>query len=336
MKIHSLRSSISIAIRRVTPLAIASCVAVLAACETPPDRYLGGLIDEPASPADPSPAAVTEPFGGPADEFVGHWVGTAQDPLALEGDDGTFAFDSGATQITLDLERGLPEETGSLITGTITFGAPRALPPLDPDVGYPSDAHYERLGYFEQTAEAAAGYPGPLPPYEGFAYHGAENGGGNEIDNYVLPEDRGLADGVLRFELDTEEVLTPWCELQQPQPMYEGQFGCVKGDSWSADDNGMCSVGFSDPPPELVAFVEAQGVSVDFENVDCGKLFLCRNNRCQCDESGCRGRAFEGSSAVLNLRREDEGLVGVFDGLALYNVRGLTVPPGPVHFTRAP
>jgi hypothetical protein len=119
--------------------------------------------------------------------------------------------------------------------------------------------------------------------------------------------------------------------------MYEGQFGCVKGDSWSADENGVCAVGFSPPlSPELEAVSQARGVSLDWEDVECGKLFLCKNNRCLCNEDSCSWRGFQGSLAALTMRREGEGLVGVFDGLALYNARGLTVPPGPVHFTRAP
>lgn len=325
--------------RRATAVGLAGGLAgvVLPACQAQADRDLGELIAEQSSDLQAPPAGVTEPFGVPPADFEGRWIGVAEDPLALGGVRDVYTFPSGATQVVLDLSSGADEE-GATVSGTITFGEGSPPPESNPDLGHPSDVNYSNLAYFAGRGEEASAYTGPLPPYEGYPYQARQFADGNHrISPALLPESEFLADGVLRLRFDTEELLSPWCDLQQPRTNGFGGFSCVKGNLLGTDDEGQCFVGFSGLTPEEEARVGAQGESLQSELVDCGKLFLCASRRCECDETHCANTltAFFRSRGELALRRDGDHLTGMFTNAAFFNERQLTLPLGTVRFTRA-
>jgi hypothetical protein len=321
-------------LRIISPIAWGLTAAL--ACQLQPDRDLGTSAAQQSGDLSATPPGpLNEPFGGSPSDFVGRWVGVAQNPLTLGDEADVYTFPSGSSQIVLDLSLGDQTMTASLVVGSITFGEPAPVPPPDPALGYPSDAAYARLDYFFKRPDLAATYPGPLPPYEGFTYQGGDHKYSSEWDNEFDPERGVLADGVLRFGFDTEQLLGPWCELQKPIVNAYGEYACVKGDSANTDENGVCTVGFNGLSPEDEATLIAKGVNVDDEVVDCGKLFLCNSHRCTCEETGCYG-TFERSGGQLQLRREGDALAGVFSNVVVLNPRGLTLPLTTVRFERLP
>lgn len=314
--------------------ALALSGASLIACQTQPDRHLGDSLDDRSLDLSP-PTTPTEPFGVSPLDFVGRWVGVAEDPLALGGEREAYAFPSGSSEFRLEISP--PEELvlGSL-RGTLVFGSgPPPPPPVDPGVGYPLGVDYSDLNYFERDAVAASLYDGPLPPYEGYTYSVQESflryGGG--VDSAGAPL---VADGVLSLEFDTGELLAPWCELQQPQPTGYGESSCVKGNTLWTDEDGQCLVGFTDLSPAEEAMVVAQGVSLEQEPVDCNKMILCQSRQCDCHEGGCSYLPFGEPLSVgrLLLRREGDTLTGIFSNTAFMNERQLPVPLGTLRFTR--
>ena len=304
----------------VGSLALASYVG---ACQTHPDRDLGDAVDDRALDLRPpaGPTESTEPFGAPATDFVGRWVGTAEEPLALSSEQRTYAFPSGSRLFVLDIS--LAE--GSLLQGTITFGNGSPPPPLDPSVGYPSDVDYSQLAYFSRNAVAAATYFGPLPPYEGYSYVAYETLADFDID---AAGNRLLADGIVKIGFDTTEFLYPWCELQEPRDS-GGYFDCVGG-ATLADDEGNCFI------THEVTEEEAAAGIFDHEPIDCDRLFLCASSRCQCTEDGCLYNANGAnlSHGELALRRDGNTLTGVFSNAAFSNARQLPAPLGTVRLTR--
>jgi hypothetical protein len=320
-----------------TALSASLAGVVLSACQTQPDRDLGELGAEQSLDLQGQPPEAAEPFGVPPADFAGRWIGVAEDPLALGGARDVYTFPSGAAQIALELSAGV-EDGGATLLGTITFGSGSPPPALNPDLGQPSDYGYSDLAYFSGMGELAAGYTGPLPPYEGHAYHTRQFAEANHrIYPALLPQSEFLADGVLRVEFNTEELIAPWCGLQQPRTDGYGGFSCVKGNALLTDEAGQCFVGFSGLTPEEEALVAAQGESLQSELVDCGKLFLCASRRCECDETHCSSSltgVFR-SMGELALRRDGDNLIGVFSNVAFFNERQLTLPPGAVRFTRA-
>jgi hypothetical protein len=303
--------------------------ASLVACQTQPDRNLGDSVDDRSLDLNPPPAP-TEPFGESLLEFAGRWVGVAEEPLAFGGVRETYTFPSGSTRFSLEIIP--PDELAAPEVGTLAFGSGSTPPsPIDPDVGYPIDVDYSDLDYFQRNPEAALTYGGALPPYEGFAY--------SLLSSYAFAGpggDRLLADGVLPLEFDTGEHLTPWCELQTPQPTPIPFSTCVKGNAYSADDEGRCFVGFADLTPEEEARVVAQGGNLEREQVDCNKLFLCVAAQCDCTESECSNYPFADPRSVgrLLLRRDGDTLTGVLSNTVFMNERKLPVPLGTVRFTR--
>lgn len=325
--------------------------AVAIGCQMEPSRNLGQTFDEQSQPVVAEPSDV--PFGAPASDFAGRWIGRAEDPLALGGERSAYVFPSGSSSIALDLEVG-GERVG--VEGTIVFGsgAPPA-PPTDPDLGFPIGVDYTGLGYFNLLPGGPTNYPGPLPPHEGFDYrlldalYESERGTGAE-----------LADGVLRLSFDTQEVLEPWCAIETPEPNGDG-FRCAGGDAHYFE-NGACSVEHNDLAELVAALSDEQlqtmtaedwlaldaRVTREREPIDCNKLFLCVTERCVCDESACRAntadflgvpgrRPSSPSYAELTLRRtaDGNGLVGVFTNAVFANERGLSAPVGVVFFERA-
>ncbi len=325
------RSSVLIRIPAVTLLALSS--VGLVACQTQPDRDLGDSLDDRSLDL-LLPPKPTEPFGVSPLEFVGRWVGVADEPLALGGAPAAYTFPSGSTHFELHIAP--PEQlTVASLRGTLVFGAGAPPPPLDPALGYPSDVDYAQLAYFEPNALQASNYDGPLPPYEGFPYVVRETllGSSFGVDDAGDPI---LADGVLQLEFDTGSLLAPWCELQVPQPTASGYSSCVKGNGALADDDGQCFVSFSELTPEQEVEVLASGVSLATEQVDCNKLFLCVSGHCECTESECHYNYAEHSSwGDLILRRDGDTLAGTFSNTAFFNARQLPLPLGNVRFTRA-
>lgn len=306
--------------------------AALIACQTQPDRDLGDSLDDRSLDLLPPPES-TEPFGVSPLEFVGRWVGVAEEPLALGSASAPYTFPSGSTQFELNIAP--PEQLAvASLRGTLVFGTGAPPPPLDSEIGYPSDVDYAQLAYFERNALSASNYRGPLPPYEGFPYEIRETllGSSFGLDDAGGPT---IADGVLQLEFDTGSLLTPWCEQQAPQPTASGYSSCVKGNGALADDDGQCFVSFSDLTPEQEAEVLASGASLATEQVDCDKLFLCFSGQCECTESECHyNYADHRSWGDLILRRDGDTLTGVFSNTVFLNARQLPAPLGTVRFTR--
>jgi hypothetical protein len=301
--------------------------ACLTACQTQPDRDLGDSLDERSLELNPPPAP-TEPFGISPLDFVGRWEGVAEEPLAFEGVREAYAFPSGSTRFSLEIQTpSSPHRPGEL-HGTLVFGAGSPPPPpVDPALGFPSGFDYSALPYFKNRA-----YEGPLPPFEGYPYEVVDVYS-RALITFDDADNSLIADGVLHVAFDTAELIAPWCELQQPQPT-GGDMSCVKGNS-RFDEDGQCSTGFSGLTPEQEAEIVAMGVSLLPEPVDCNKLFLCRNV-CECDETKCFYYPYRagGMRGDLQVRRVGDTLVGVFSQTAFLNERGLAVPLGTVRFTR--
>ena len=328
------RSPVPARISIVTVLVLSS--AGLIGCQTQPDRDLGDSLDDRSlGLAQPDELTEpTEPFGLSPLDFVGRWVGVAEEPLALGGVRETYVFPSGSSQFSLELVA-REVETGAVVDGTITFGNGAPPPPLDPALGHPSDVDYGQLDYFRRSAVGAAHYDGPLPPYEGYPYSLREtlDTDAREYDDQNNPI---FADGLLPLHFNTTELVAPWCELQTPQPSLAGQeFSCVKGNTSTVGAAGECLVSFSALTPELEAAVLARGVSLGAEQVDCNKYFLCASEICACNDRGCYYNGFRPQpEGGLLLRRDGDTLIGVFSDAAFLNARQLPVPLGSVRFTR--
>jgi hypothetical protein len=69
----------------------AALLGAAAGCRLEPGRDLGRTLDEQSLPVVATPPRDT-PFGVPASEFAGRWIGTAEDPLALGGERGAYVF----------------------------------------------------------------------------------------------------------------------------------------------------------------------------------------------------------------------------------------------------
>jgi hypothetical protein len=343
-------------------LALSGASAVIG-CQTPAERDLGWTLDTREANVEASDEAPTEPFGTPIQDFVGHWIGTAHDPLAFGADDRAYAFASGSTSIVLDLSLSAPNPEGGFpsVAGRLSFGtgAPPAAP-TDPNVGYPSDASYASMSYFGQGPLNAALYHGPLPPYEGFEYSVSQLWNGVNIvdrDNVGLGGLGNVADGVLSLRYDTQELLDPWCRLQEPISDRVGGFSCMGPGVRIETEDGRClrqvdnfsqlvaGIDVSTLSPDEWDALVAQIVVEETEEVDCNKLFLCSTSRCECDETSCSANFLDqsvqrrgvnmsmGSSAQLTLRRTGDTLIGVFGNAVFSNERGLNAPIGAVTFT---
>jgi hypothetical protein len=328
-------------------------LGVAGGCQLEPARDLGQGVEEQSLPVVANPPSDT-PFGVPASDFAGRWVGSVEDPLALGGERGAYVFPSGSSAIQIELD---VSGERVRVDGRIVFGAGTPPPlPTDRDRGFPTDVSYIGLGYFNRLPGGPTNYVGPLPPHEGFEYrlldamYESERGPGNT-----------LADGVLRLSYDSQEVLQPWCELQTPEPDGVGGHRCAGGDNYYFED-GRCSVEQNNLEALLAGLSDEQiqGMSAEdwarineqvvraLEPIDCDKLFLCVTQRCACDAASCRAnisdflgvsgrRASSPSYAELTLRKtaDGAGLIGVFNNAVFANERQLSVPVGVVHFDRA-
>jgi len=323
-------------------------------CQTEPARNLGQTLEDRSLTV--TAQAPSQPFGVPMAEFAGHWVGTAADPLALGGERAAYVFPSGSTSIVLELSLTEEDSRPGAALGSLVFGDGSAPAlPSDPNQGYPTDVAYTAFGYFKPFVYGPFGYAGPLPPYEGFSYQ--------VQDALYLTEHEGnrVADGILRLSYDTQELLAPWCEMQQPQANGNGGFSCMEGANYYYED-GECSTETNNLSQLLATLTQEQIQNISAEDwaaldaqtvrvktpVDCNKLFLCVTKRCKCDEASCWAdvSGFKGvpsdlpdsaSYAELTLRKAEDGqgLIGVFRNAVFANERQLSIPVGVVHFERA-
>jgi hypothetical protein len=284
-----------------------------------------------------------EPFFEEANEFVGRWVGTAQETLALTADGSipAYRFPSGSSSIAVDVTL----QNGQLI-GNVTFGAGAALPAAtDPDVGYPAGVAYDDLLSYELNT-VFEGTPlntlirthFTLPPFEGFAY-ALTNVNGTSINDGPLL----LPDGVVSLGFSSFEPLQGWCQLQTP---YEGSsapghFSCIPDHGGGVETLGDGSGGLCDlygPPladgclPDLSNIDECLQGGEAVEQVNCDKVTMCSNNFCACDSETCWAAE---SSDRLTLRRVGDELVGLLENTNFKNARGLNTPLGEVRLQRA-
>jgi hypothetical protein len=287
---------------------------------------------------------VAEPFYASGDTFVGHWIGQAQEPLALTDDGQTpvYRFPSGSSQFALDIASGTDQFGNSSLLGHVTFGAGAPLPPpADAEVGYPIG-----FSYRDALSYGPDGLPGnpeyDLSPFEGFAYEFAIE--------FVSSDGQtiGVPDGVLDLSYTVNEPLDAWCQLQTPYPTDFGDlYTCVDmrgAGGWSIDDGtDTCSIQApldtsacpAHPSPE--EYLECSGSGAVLAQVDCNKLFLCENQYCECDSHTCRAAgAYVGSAGRdrLHVRRSGAELVGIFDGTTFPNARNYKLPLGEVRFQR--
>jgi hypothetical protein len=309
--------------------------ALLAACADPAPRELGftqavkGLEQVP-----------TEAFFSEASEFVGTWVGSAEEPLALTSSDETpiYRFPSGSSRISVLIEQG---EDG-LLTGHISFGSGEPPPPpSDPDVGYPAGVAYEALtgyeaGTFGDANEFTNYLPTTLtlPPFEGFAYRFDLSGATSIEEGNVVH----LGDGVASLEFSTNEPLGAWCELQRSYPfLLSSGFSCLPdyggGFETAGDGTGkMCSLfgpaDTSECLPDLSNLSTCYEQGEPVAKINCDKVSMCTSGFCSCDETGCRAAP---GGQRLTLRRVGTELVGLFENLPFENARGLNTPIGEVH-----
>lgn len=327
--------------------------AALPACIDAEPRDLGFTQStEELSLDDPN-----TPFFSPTSDFIGRWVGSAQETLALT-DDGlatTYRFPSGSTQIRVDI---VTNEIGYL-EGRIVFGSGTPLPPpMDADATYPAGVGYQGLvGYQykdpidDSTRTLHAFEFDGLPPFEGFEYR-------LDLTSFTIDEGTGpeLADGVATLSFNSTEPLDPWCKLQTPLERSSGGYSCAPdfGGSWETFSDGSgasCNV-YADPAPcepllpdFLECATEANYDDCDFTaydactgatptQVNCDKLFICRADFCQCDSQSCNARWVTGDA--LSVRRVGDELIGLFANTTFKNARGLNVPLGEVRFHLEP
>jgi hypothetical protein len=279
-------------------------LGLAAACNEYPLHDLGYTSGDDSGSND-TPDAPQPPVAELAREFAGSWVGTAEDPLALQSHADVspplFNFPSGSPRIRLELS---VADGASFPYGTITFGdAPP--PPLatDPDVPYAIEAPLS-LDYLGEDA-------GLRPPVEGFAYQlgsfaTVRDIAATGIDPADYDEGGPAADGKLDLAFYPAEVFTSWCALQTRE-------SCPPNAGFTIDNEGKCTYG--DVP------------------MDCGKVSQCAAGVCACEEGAPCTASFD-RTTNLTVRFSEDGLVGLFSGVFL-NQRGFQQPLGTVHFHRA-
>ncbi|HTV20055.1 MAG TPA: hypothetical protein VMG12_15330 [Polyangiaceae bacterium] len=306
---HSIRRTSSL---HVTALALSVGLsgALLAACNGEPVHDLG-YTERDLSQADSQrPSSPPPPIAEFANDFVGVWVGEADDPLApvagADVDPPPFRFLSGSTQIRLELEA----DDGAFPTGTITFGEGAPLAPAtDPNVGYPPDPSFS-------IADADALDQSARPPREGFAFgiyltgnqHDYATAGLSRVDRFEFNRAGRVLDGKLDVNYTANDIFESWCALQT-----------------AATCPANTQVGWDETATECT-------IGDDLTPMDCHKAALCASNRCECpDEGPCRSNPE--FPARLTLRLSNDGLVGLFDGLFV-NERDYVQQIGTVHFQR--
>lgn len=318
------------------PLTLALAGA-LAACADPEPRELGFTQSAQDLRVEP-----TEPFFEPSSEFIGRWVGTAVEPLALSGGSSppTYRFPSGSSQFVLDLRL----ENANLI-GTLTFGEGEPLPEAtDPDVGYPEGVAYDALfgyerqeqfedstaiNFYIQTSQI-------IPPFEGFPYRvELTTGLGINSEPPLVP------DGVLSLRFTSYEPLERWCFLQTPFPSeFPSGYFCIPstggGLEFGSDGTGQ-SCKLWGPPildgclPDFSNIGECYEQGEVVAELNCDKVTMCAMSVCTCYDAGCTASETDERLAV---RRDGDELVALFERTVFKNARGLSTPLGEVRFRR--
>lgn len=349
---NPIRSLVSRPVRSLAQVpCVALGIALGAGCQSPETHELG--LTESAQNLELESES-TEPFFTPIAPFGGLWIGQAENPLAPAGADRTYHFPSGSTQILLDLTD--PE----VYYGKLTFGAGETPPPpTDPNVGYPVGVDYAELLSYVDPPLVVPPSTNPLPPFEGFEYTANRRVPADEL---ALNDDLNFdaADGVIKLQYNTSELLQPWCALQTPLAGSNGHFDCApEFDEYfvQSDDGVTCSY-FGRPdrsqcPPDVEdlpigeagpILLECEGPEPLLGTLDCDKAFLCdpsdaspgANFRgvCECDATSCRVN-LDTRDAILLLRSEGDELMGVFAGDAAFlNERGYSIRLGSVRFQR--
>jgi hypothetical protein len=284
-----------------------------AACDEYPLHDLGyttgnlpGSTEEPPEP-EPGP-----PVAGLVTDFLGVWIGEAEDPLALQsnadGSPSLYRFPSGSTRIRLEFT-----QVEGFVTASLAFGgAPPPPPATDPDVGYPLDPEFDVTG-------RGAIDRGVLPPTEGVVHDAAvlmimgrdhDALGTDGVGEGPLDE-KLVADGKVNLLYNTAQVLSSWCALQTEE-------SCPSDEQISWNDAGECLSG------------------LDFTPMDCQKMSMCYRGLCTCSESGevCRN-AIDWPSFLTVRFSDEDSLVGLFSGGVFVNERGFEQPVGAVRFRRA-
>jgi hypothetical protein len=313
------------------PCLVASCALVGVACEGSEPRDLGSSS---------SPFTLDAPFRSDIHDFVGSWVGSAEEILSLNGEQATYQFPSGSTQIVLDVAPGENNGAHGPLEGSIRFGSGAPLPPpTDPDSGYPAGVSYDALLGYDNDALAIFVDDSSLPPFEGADYPVGSRGEFiSDVDGATT-----AADGVISFTFSRNQPLDAWCRLQTPH-LFEGDPDlhlCLPNTGGqlevsSPGTDAMC--GLSGPPdisncsdPSDVAGCIEFGEPVAY--VNCDKVFLCRtNDYCTCSEDGCTATD---SGSRLTVRRVGDELIGVFQNTVFVNERNLRVPLGEVRLQRS-
>jgi hypothetical protein len=288
--------------------------AALAACNSEPLHDLGYTARD-LNEAREAPATLpTPPVAEFANDFVGVWIGEADDPLALVGgadvDPPLFRFASGSTQLRLELV-----DNGSVFpSGTLSFGEGEPLAPAtDPNVGYPPDPDFTILSpdVMDTTVR---------PPREGFAYgiyltsrqRDQATAGLSRSDLSLLDFNAAgrVLDGKLNVNYNALRVFDSWCALQTAAT-------CPSNVQLGWDATGTeCTIGDELTP------------------MDCHKASLCARHTCTCRDEGPCGASVERPNG-LTLRLSNDGLVGLFDDGVFVNERGYLQPLGTVRFRRA-
>jgi hypothetical protein len=309
----------------------ASCALVGVACEGSAPRDLGSSS---------APYTLEAPFHSDINEFVGSWVGSAEDILGLNGERATYQFPSGSTQIVLDVAPGENNGARGPLEGFIRFGSGAPLAePTDPDSGYPAGVSYDALlGYGDDGLGIFVDDPA-LPPFEGADYPVGSRG------EFIGQEDgtTTAADGVISFTFSRNQPLDAWCQLQTPH-LYEGSpdsYSCLPNtggqlEVWSPGTDAMCAMWgpvdlsrCTDPSDWIDCFDIGEPVA----SINCDKAFLCRtNDYCTCSADGCTATD---SSSRLTVRRVGDELVGVFQNTVFVNERDLRAPLGEVRLQRS-
>jgi hypothetical protein len=271
-------------------------------CDQYPLHDLGYTSGDPSGSGDES--APLPPVAEHARDFVGVWVGAADDPLALQSnaDDAPplFRFPSGSPRIRLEVSIANGETFPS---GALTFGdAPP--PPLatDPEVGYPVEP--------DVSLPPGSTDDSLRPPVEGFVYSAAEFGASRDIAAFGNEDfyEEGLSiDGKLELSFAPGEVFASWCALQTAET-------CPPNQQMSWDDANNCTYGDALIP------------------TDCLKATQCASAVCTCSGTSPCTPSFNRLTS-LTVRFSDDGLVGLFNGVFL-NERGFQQPLGTVHFRR--
>jgi hypothetical protein len=298
-------------IKSLTALAL---VLAAVACNEYPLHDVGYTSDDLSGSTD-GPDEPIPPVAEFGDDFLGVWIGEAEDPLALQSNADNappvYRFPSGSPSIRLELiDRDFRHPTG-----TITFGDPTPPPAAtDPNIAYPTPDPDFDFNLFWSTDASLR------PPTEGFPHSlatGAFVGrdvlalGLDAVEEDEFRDEGRVYDGKLELSYFTTEVFTPWCELQTSET-------CPIDQGWSVDDTGSCFSGDQQTP------------------IDCEKLALCGSRVCQCivvdQVESCSGATELPSE--LTIRFSDEGLVGLFTKAIFLNERGFPQPLGTVRFHR--